>query len=108
MNKRALSKQFALAIVLALGAATVARAETAEEQQACTNDAFQFCQSAIPDRTRVFNCLVSNRDQISPACHTAMAPYLPVDAKRQAAAPSPSPAHEKTAKTKGPLNLTPH
>lgn len=103
-----MSKQIAFAIFLALGAATfgasnAVRAETAEEQQACTNDAFQFCQNAIPDRSRVFNCLAGNRERISPACRTAMAPYLPVEAKRQAAAP----AHEKALKTKGPLNIAP-
>lgn len=41
------------------------------------HDAFRFCQSAIPDRDRVFACLVENRDQISSACHTMIAPYLP-------------------------------
>ena len=55
-----MKKQIALAIVLALGASTVALAETAEEQQACTNDAFQFCQNFIPDRNRVFSCLLEN------------------------------------------------
>jgi hypothetical protein len=109
-----MSKQIALAIVLALGASSfatnLARAETAEEQQACTNDAFQFCQNAIPDRDRVFNCLMTNRSQISPACRSAMAPYLPVEVKRQAAAPPPvrQKTAEKTTKLKGPLNITPH
>jgi hypothetical protein len=99
--------QFGLAVVLALGASTVALAETAEEQQACTNDAFQFCQNFIPDRNRVFSCLVSNRDQLSVACHTVMAPYLPAEPvavmKKQ---PAP-PVHDRSAKTKGPLSLTP-
>jgi hypothetical protein len=102
----AMRKQIALGIVLALGAGTVALAETAEEQQACTNDAFQFCQNFIPDRSRVFNCLASNKDRISAACHTAMAPYLPAEPvvalKKQ---PAP---HEQSAKSKGPLNLAPH
>ena len=107
-----MSKHIAVAIVLALGAAGVAinvvRAETAEEQQACTNDAFQFCQNVIPDRDRVFNCLVSYRTQISSACRAAMAPYLPVEAKRQAAVPVREKTAEKTTKSKGPLNITPH
>jgi hypothetical protein len=109
-----MSRQIALAIVLGLGASSfainVVRAETAEEQQACTNDAFQFCQNAIPDRDRVFNCLMTNRSQISPACRSAMAPYLPVEAKHQASAPSPvrQKTAEKTTKLKGPLNITPH
>jgi hypothetical protein len=108
-----MKKQIVLAIVLALGAGKVALAETAEEQQACTNDAFQFCQNFIPDRNRVFTCLVENHTQLSPPCHVVMAPYLPAEpvvALRKPAAPAP---HDKggdkgAAKTKAPLNLTPH
>jgi hypothetical protein len=106
-----MKKQIALAIVLALGAGTVALAETAEEQQACTNDAFQFCQNYIPDRNRVFTCLVENRNQISVACHTVMAPYFPpepVVALKKPPAPASTPHDKSAAKTKGPLNLTPH
>jgi hypothetical protein len=98
-------QQIALAIVVALGAGTVALAETAEEQQACTNDAFQFCQNFIPDRNQVFTCLVNNRHQLSAACHTVMGPYLPAEPvvalKKQ---PAP---HDRNAKTKGPINITP-
>jgi hypothetical protein len=100
-------KQIALAIVLALGASTAALAATQEEEQACTNDAFQYCQNFIPDRNRVFTCLVENRNQISVPCHMAMAPYLPpepvVALKKQ---PAPAP-RDRSAKSKGPLNLTP-
>src|ERR1700730_10641255 len=102
-----MKKQIALAIVLALGAGTVVLAETAEEQQACTNDAFALCQNYIPDRNRVFSCLVSNRDQLSAACHAVMAPYLPVEpvvVLKKPPAPAP---HDRSAKSKGPLNLTP-
>jgi hypothetical protein len=103
----AMRKQIALAIVLALGAGTVALAATPEEEQACTNDAFQFCQNFIPDRNRVFSCLVDNRRQISAACHTVMAPYFPAEpvvALKKPPAPAP---HDKNAKSKGPLSLTP-
>jgi hypothetical protein len=99
-----MNKQIAIIIVFALGASTAARAETQEEQQACTNDAFQFCQNAIPDRNRVFTCLVENRNAISAACHAVMAAYLPADPpplKKQA-------VHTKPAKTKGPIVLAPH
>jgi hypothetical protein len=100
-------QQIALATLLALGAGTVALAETAEEQQACTNDAFQFCQNYIPDRNQVFTCLLNNKNQISPACRMVMAPYIqpePVVALKKQAAPHD---HSPT-KTKGPLNLAPH
>ena len=43
------------------------------------NDAFQFCEDAIPDRERVFQCLASHKDLISAACHAVMAPSLPAD-----------------------------
>jgi hypothetical protein len=103
-----MKKQITLAIIFALSAGTVALATTAEEEQACTNDAFQFCQNFIPDRNRVFTCLVSNRDQLSAACHTVMAPYLPPEPVVLKKPPAPTPAsHDKSAKTKGPLNLTP-
>jgi hypothetical protein len=104
-------KQIVLAIVLALGAGTAATAATPEEEQACTNDAFQFCQAYIPDRERVFNCLVTNRQLISVACHTVLAPYLPAEPV-VAAVKKPAAAHDKgpdkSAKSKGPLNLAPH
>jgi hypothetical protein len=93
-------KRIAMVTLLASSAATGALAQSADEQ-ACTNDAFQFCQNAIPDRSRVFTCLAENRRVISPACQLVMAPYLP---------PDPPPAKNpprKTAKTKGPLKLTP-
>jgi hypothetical protein len=101
-----MKKQIAMAIVLALGASTVALAETQEEQQACSNDAFQFCQNFIPDRNRVFSCLAANKDRISVACRTVMAPYLP--AEPVAALKKPPAPHEQSAKSKGPLSLAPH
>ena len=111
----AMKKQIVLAIVLALGASTLALATTQEEEQACTNDAFQFCQNFIPDRNRVFSCLVSNKDAISVACHSALLPYLPPEpvAAKKPLLPPPhagekTASGDKTAKTKGPLNLTPH
>ena len=79
-NKIAFAASILLGAGVALGANTGAVAETWEGRGACMNDAFRFCQSAIPDRGRVFGCLVDNRDQLSPACHSAMAPYLPVTA----------------------------
>jgi hypothetical protein len=102
-------KQIMLATFLALAAGTAAHAETAEEQQACMNDAFQFCGDAIPDRSKVFYCLINNRNVISPGCHVAMTPYLPAEPVVAMKKSSPTPApHDKNAKSKGPLNITPH
>jgi len=68
-----------LIVVIALNGTTVALAQTQDGRQVCMDDAFQFCQDAIPDRERVFQCLVSHKDLISAACHAVMAPSLPVD-----------------------------
>jgi hypothetical protein len=101
-------KQIALVPILIWSAISGALAQSQDEQQACTNDAFQFCQNFIPDRDRVFTCLVENRRVISAACHTVLTPYLPVEtpvvAKRQ---PAARPKPDKSTKNKGPLNLSP-
>jgi hypothetical protein len=68
-----------LIVAITLNGMMVAHAQTPEGRQACMNDAFQFCQDAIPDRERVFSCLVAHRSVISAACHTVMAASLPVD-----------------------------
>jgi hypothetical protein len=99
--------RMAIIPALLLSAVGGALAQSQDEQQACTNDAFQFCQNAIPDRDRVFNCLVENRSFLSVACHTVMGPYLPADpppAKRKAASTAKA---TKITKPKGPLSLSP-
>ena len=115
-----MKQRFMLIVFIALNGTTVALAQTQEGQQACMNDAFQFCEDAIPDRERVFQCLASHKDLISAACRTVMAPSLPVDQpplKKHA-------PHAKSAKGKAtfakraskaasrhdrhPLNLLPH
>ena len=77
---RSIEKQrIILVVVLVLIGTAAALAQTEDGRQACMNDAFQFCNDAIPDRERVFQCLVSHKDVISAACHAVMAPSLPVD-----------------------------
>jgi hypothetical protein len=60
----------ALVSVLALGAMLphAAQAYTAEQEQACTNDAFRLCSSEIPDVERVTACMTRNKSQLSPQC----------------------------------------
>jgi hypothetical protein len=58
----------AIAFFAACSVVGIARAETPEERQACTDDAFQHCGDAIPDRDRVYHCLVRKVRLISPAC----------------------------------------
>jgi hypothetical protein len=61
-----------LVLAITCSGITVAGAETEEGRQACTNDAFQFCQEAIPDRERVFRCLEARKHLISAACRATM------------------------------------
>jgi hypothetical protein len=87
-----------VAIVLGMSALSViapARAQTDETRQSCMNDALRLCQEAIPDRERVFNCLATHKDALSPACHAVMA----------ARAPGSPPPKEQVSETKMP---TPH
>ncbi len=59
----------AFAILASATATTIrASAETAEERQACTPDATNLCADEIPDRERVYGCLVRKVNQLSPAC----------------------------------------
>src|SRR5262249_19485117 len=50
-------------------------AETTEERNACFNDAFRVCWSAIPDRNEVFHCLMDNRPKLNPLCRVVMDRY---------------------------------
>jgi hypothetical protein len=43
-------------------------AYTAEEQQACSGDAFRLCSAEIPDVDRVTSCMIRNKSQLSPEC----------------------------------------
>ena len=59
----------ALAFAILASATTFsALAETMEERQACTPDAQNLCADEIPDRERVYECLVRNVNHLSPAC----------------------------------------
>lgn len=62
---------FRTALALAILASTTtfsAFGETQEERQACTPDAQNLCADEIPDRERVYGCLVKKVNQLSPAC----------------------------------------
>ena len=59
----------ALAFAILASATTFsAFGETVEERQACTPDAQSLCADEIPDRERVYGCLVRKVNQLSPAC----------------------------------------
>jgi hypothetical protein len=54
--------------ILASATTFSAFAETPEERQACTIDAQNHCADEIPDRERVYGCLVKKVNMLSPAC----------------------------------------
>jgi hypothetical protein len=55
-------------IIIMITAPLPALAYTQEDADACTPDAMRLCQNAIPDASRVAQCLVQNKQQLSPAC----------------------------------------
>lgn len=81
-----LIRREALIVGAMLAGIATAVAETPEQRQACTDDAFQLCSDAMPDRERVFACLAEKRHLISPLCREGMAAFLP---------PEPAPAVQR-------------
>jgi hypothetical protein len=62
-------RMIALAFLLTgIAFSAPAAAYTQEEQMACQDDAFKFCQNAIPDEQRVKVCLIANMRKLSPSC----------------------------------------
>jgi hypothetical protein len=63
--------QFGLILTAALSVSVgsaAAQSYTAEQQQACTGDAFRLCSSDIPDVDRITACMIRNKSQLSPPC----------------------------------------
>lgn len=85
--------RIALAAALTVGLlSTAAVAQTAEEQQACMDDAFRVCSATIPDRARTTACMVQNKSRLSQACQMVMDKYAPAANTQTAAAPVSAPA----------------
>ena len=96
-------RSIALGVAVILGSAGLAAAQSADEQAACKDDAFRICPHAIPDRDRVLQCFMANRDAVSPACRAVLAQYFP---------PEPAPKKTTTPRKprppgKGPIDLSP-
>ncbi|HLX14144.1 MAG TPA: hypothetical protein VKS24_02925 [Bradyrhizobium sp.] len=53
------------------------RAYTAEEQAACTDDAFRLCSAEIPDVDRVTACMARQQSELSPGCRVYFRPDPP-------------------------------
>ncbi len=63
---------FALALLLCIGVGQSRADPSQEEQNACFMDAQRICPETIPDRDRVYHCLVSNRVRLSHLCRSAV------------------------------------
>jgi hypothetical protein len=100
-------KQVTLAAAFAMTSLTAAFAETPEERQACTDDAFRVCQQAIPDRDRVFACLVQNASQVSALCRNALAPYIVAESPSKQPAKGKAKATTGKKNSRGPVSLSP-
>ena len=85
MLNRTIFAALALTVV-----STAAIAQSAEEQQACMNDAFRVCSATIPDRARTTACMIQNKSQLSAACQMVMDKYSPAQNQTQTASAAPS------------------
>jgi hypothetical protein len=92
-------RSLAFGFAVVLGAATIAAAQTSEEQAACQDDAFRLCSQTIPDRERTFQCMIANRDVLSPGCRAVVARSLPESPAQKSAS--------RAKKGQGPVNLKP-
>jgi hypothetical protein len=63
-----MSKFSAIAFIITIMIPLPAVAYTQTDADACTADAMRLCWNAIPDASRVTQCLVQNKQQLSPAC----------------------------------------
>ena len=90
-----------LAIALTVSAlSTAAYAQSAEDQQACMNDAFRVCSATIPDRARTTACMIQKRASLSDGCKAVLQYAPPAAATPVSYAPSAKPGK--------PINLAPH
>ena len=68
MGKTLMGKMSAIAFIVTTMAPLPAIAYTQEDVDACTPDVMRICLNAIPDASRVTQCLMQNKQQLSPAC----------------------------------------
>ena len=64
----------AASLVAQLSTADAQGSRSQSDEDACTPDVFRLCASQIPDETAIVACLNANLVNLSPACHTVMAP----------------------------------
>jgi hypothetical protein len=99
--------QFGLMLATALPVSmgvTAAHAYTAEEQQACSSDAFRLCNSEIPDVDRVTVCMIAKKSQLSPGCRVFFRPSEP----EREAGPAGRPLSIRPTTARKPVHVKPH
>ncbi len=97
-----------LAAALTLLSAGAAIAQSAEEQNACMNDAFRVCSATIPDKTRTIACMVQNKAKLSTACQMVMDKYSPANNTATAyASTAPAPAAAPVRTTSRNVSMQP-
>ena len=57
-----------------LACASAAAQGTAEQRDACMDDAYRFCGKLIPDERKIQACLEQKLGDLSPACRTQFKP----------------------------------
>ncbi|MFZ0733111.1 MAG: hypothetical protein WAM79_12355 [Candidatus Sulfotelmatobacter sp.] len=97
-----LSLSLAIALFLLLWPAA-GWAYTAEQQQACSDDAFRLCSAEIPDVERITACMVRQQSELSPGCRVFFRPDPPATPVETGKPLSITPAHlRKPRKPKKP------
>ena len=71
MRSTRLICRLALPVVILVGAAGAASAQSPDVQQACTPDAMRLCGQFIPDRDKVTACMKVHHREWSEACRIA-------------------------------------
>lgn len=69
--------------VVAATTTFAAAVETPDARQACTNDANTYCPDDVPDREKVYACLIKNVNQLSPACKKIISNSLATPQRRR-------------------------
>jgi hypothetical protein len=83
---------------------TAGWAYTPEQEQACTNDAFRLCGSAIPDVDRVTACMIARKAELSPGCRV----YFRDGPEPVANTGTPMNIRPSARKHVAPKHVTPH
>ena len=63
-----MGKFSAMAFIAMIMSPLPAAAYTQTDADACTPDAWRLCWYAIPDPSRIEQCLIQHKQQLSPAC----------------------------------------